>query len=164
MKNVAILYSTYSPTIDAIKYQLEDIAQIEVLSSVDKIYSENFDLVILSNYNGECNINAINIHHSLLPAFNTRNPVKDAIMEGVKITGLTVFYTNPYKIITQYPVFIYNDAHYDELKQELIYLEQTIYPIVIEKILKNEPFEIRALMSQKDRCAGDCKECTKCRN
>ena len=162
MKKVAILYSKYSPTIDAIKFRLDEFANVEIFSSIENFHYTDFDLVILSKFDGAISFNAINIHHSILPAFVGKNPVKDAVLYGSKLTGLTVYYTDPFKIITQYPIFIYNDAHFDELENELEYLEQTIYPLVIEKVLKNEPFEIQKLMSSG--CGGNCRECGGCKN
>ena len=100
------------------------------------------------------------MHYSLLPAFKSEEPLRDALIAGVKVTGLTFYYTNPEKIITQYPIFISGFSHYDEIERELNYLEQTIYPLILEKILKNEPFEIRNLLTKG--CSGNCGGCSGC--
>ena len=42
------------------------------------------------------------------------------------------------------------------------YLEQTIYPLILEKILNNEPFEIRQLLSKG--CSGNCGGCNSCKH
>jgi folate-dependent phosphoribosylglycinamide formyltransferase PurN len=96
----------------------------------------------------------------LLPAFNSKEPVKDAILAGVKVTGITIYYTKSKIIIAQYPVFINNNTHYDELVQELDYIEQTLFPLVIQKVLNNEPFEVRALLNKS--CSGNCGGCSGC--
>ena len=117
--------------------------------------------MVLCNYNNPINFNALDIHHSLLPAFAGEEPEKQAILSGVKVTGLTIFYTKPKKIIAQYPVFIENDTHFDELEVQMNNLERIIYPLVIEKILKNEVFEIKNLLnSHNSHGCGKC--CTKC--
>ena len=157
MKKIVILYSEYSPLIDAIKYQLSDCF-VDCVTSLNN--NEIYDLVVLANYNGIFDGDAIACHHSLLPAFDTKTPVKDAVITGVKVTGITVYHTKTKKIIAQYPVFISNSMHYDELKQELTYLEQTIYPLVIKKIINNEPVELSKIM--KKSCGTTCGGCTSC--
>ena len=98
-------------------------------------------------------IKNIIVHHSLLPAFQSDNPVRDAILAGVKVTGVTLTYND--KIVAQYPIFITNDMHYDELKMYLEYIENIMTPIVAKKISNNEAFEIQALMSSQ-KCGGKC--------
>ena len=160
MKKIAIIYTKYNPTIDAIKYQLKDCKNCKIDYFTSFPEKNNYDLIILSEYFGKYEGNVLRCHHSLLPAFEGEEPEKQAILSGVKVSGITIYYTNPTKIIAQYPVFIYNDAHYDELKQELNYIEQTLFPLVIEKIIKNEPFEVRALLNKKQYgCSGGCIGC-----
>ena len=159
MKRLLILYSDYSPVIDAIKYTLQDTVEIvcekEHLSEVS-----DYDLiVIVGSYNYE-DTDAIKVHYSLLPAFNGEEPVKEAIIAGAKVTGITFFYTKTKKIIAQYPIFIKNDSHYEDIEQELKYIEQTLYPIIIEKILNCEQFEIKSLVSNSC-CTGGCSGCRK---
>lgn len=156
MKKLAVLYSEYSPVIDAIKYTLSDCT-VDCLTKTDN--TESYDLIICLN-NIKSKGNAIACHHSLLPSFDGDEPEKEAILKGVKVTGITFYYINTGKIITQYPVFINNDTHYDNLKQELTYLEQTLMPVVVEKILKNEPFDIQKLINKG--CGGNCGGCSSC--
>lgn len=155
MKKIAILYSEYTPVIDAIKYQLSD-CEIDCLTTPQNI--DKYDLVI--NFGVDFNGNALTCHHSLLPAFDCEEPIKKAMLEGVKITGITIYFTNPQKIIAQYPIFIKNETHYDELKKELIYIEQTLFPLVVQRIISNEPFDVRALLNKT--CSGKCGGCTSC--
>ena len=149
MKNIAILYTNYSPLIDAIKYQLSDYEVICLTIPADM---DKYDMVI--NLGVEYDGEALACHHSLLPAFDTEEPAKDAILSGVKVTGVTVYYTKSKKIIAQYPVFINNDMHFDQLEQELKYLEQVLFPIAIHKILNNEPIDIRRLLNTP--CGSNC--------
>ncbi len=155
MKNLAILYSEYSPTIDAIKYQLKNY-DIECYKDENQI-NEKHELVLLVNYNNPCRFNHLKCHHSLLPAFNCNEPEKEAILKGVKVTGITISHNE--SIIAQYPVFITSDMRWETLKQELNYLEQTIYPLVAEKIIDNEQFEIKTLLGKSSCCSGGCSGC-----
>lgn len=159
MKKVAIIYSEYTPTIDAIISHLKD-CEVKTFNSYKDV--NGFDLVVNTNYKDEIPENHIAVHYSLLPAFQGEEPVKQAFLAGVKVTGITFYYTNPEKLITQYPIFISNFSHYDNVKRELEYLEQTIYPLILERILKNEPFEIRQLLTKG--CSGNCGGCNSCKH
>lgn len=103
--------------------------------------------------------NILKCHHSLLPAFNTDEPVRDAMLAGVKVTGVTFYYENPTRIVAQYPIFITNDMHYEDVVQQLNYLEQALYPLISEKIANNEPFELKSLRKQ-----NGCTECSGCKH
>lgn len=159
MKNVVIIYSEYTPTIDAIIAYLKDF-EVKAVNSVEEIGA--CDLLVNTNYDKEIPQNHINVHYSLLPAFSDNEPVKEAFLAGVKVTGITFYYTNPERIIAQYPIFISNFSHYDDIERELEYLEQTIYPLILEKILRNEPFEIRKLLTKG--CSGNCGGCDSCKH
>ncbi len=157
MKKIAILYSKYSSIIDAIKYQL---SECEVDCLTNPIDMNKYDLVVLSDYEQKYEGKAVICHHSLLPAFDTQTPVKDAFLSGVKVTGITICYTNPRKIITQYPIFINNDMHYDELVRQLSYIEQMLLPIIVKKILADEPFDVQKIIN--NGCGGNCGGCSSC--
>ena len=157
MKKIAVFYSEYTPTIDAIKYNLSNCNIVENPQN-----DTDFDLRVFCNYKNPKS-EGLNVHHSLLPAFNCEEPVREAFLAGVKITGITFFYNNSKKIIAQYPVFISNYSHYDEVKKEIKYLEQTIYPIIIKKVLKNEPFDLQELLKEQN-CTENCGGCNKCKH
>lgn len=159
MKKLALLYSTYTPTIDSIIAHLKDF-DVTCLTVPDNL--DTYDLVANINYKSEVEHNHVAVHHSLLPSFESKEPVKDAILAGVKVTGITFYYTNPKKIITQYPIFISNASHYDDVAKELEYLEQTIYPLILQRLLENKPFEIRNLLSKG--CSGNCGGCNSCKH
>lgn len=159
MKKVVIIYSKYTPTIDAIIAHLKDF-EVKAVNSVEEIGA--CDLLVNTNYEKKIPQNHINVHYSLLPAFSDNEPVKEAFLAGVKVTGISFYYTNPERIIAQYPIFISNFSHYDDIERELEYLEQTIYPLILEKILRNEPFEIRKLLTKG--CSGNCGGCDSCKH
>lgn len=158
MKNIAVLYNEYTPTVDAIINQLNGDFEVSSYNKSEEI--KNADLIV--GVNSKENYNGFACHHSLLPAFSGDEPVKQALEAGVKVTGITVYYTNPYRIIAQYPLMIANNWHYDDVRKQLMYLEQVIYPLVVEKYVKNEVFDIRELIS-KPSCSGNCSTCGGCK-
>lgn len=161
MNKAAILYSEYVPLIDAIISENND-TEFRLLTEFPENY-EDFDLIIDVNFKGEIKSNVLKSHHSLLPAFPGEEPVKEAFLAGVKVTGITVYDSN--RIVAQYPIFISNDAHFDDVERELVYLEQVVFPIVIKKILANEPIDLqKALKGGKceGKCGGKCGGCSEC--
>lgn len=156
MKTVGIFYSEYSPTIDAIKSRLSNVKILE-----NPLLTKDCDLCILCSYNKELDVNALKSHYSLLPAFESETPIKDAFLSGVKVTGLTIYYTKTKQIIAQYPVFISNSDHYDDVESTILSLEQMIYPLVVEKLLLNEPFDIKDLLKMNTNSAS-CSSCGGC--
>lgn len=161
MKKLAIIYSEYTSVIDAIKYNLSD-CKIEIFQSLSR-NEDDFDLIIKLN-GGVYGGNALACHHSLLPAFNCENPEKQAILEGVKVTGITFYMTKSKKIVYQYPIFIKNETHFDDLEKELEYLEQALFPIIVKNLINNKPIELQN--NCKKSCCGNCTEkqgeCKKC--
>jgi phosphoribosylglycinamide formyltransferase-1 len=160
MKKLAILYSEYTPTVDLLINYFKDFE----VTAFDKISPElkDYDLILGVNFNQETEYNILNTHYSLLPAFGGENPLEEAILAGAKVSGITIYYTNPFKIVTQYPVFITNDKHFDEIQKEMEYLEQTIYPLVVDKIIRGEQFEIRELLGRNSCGGGHCGKCGGC--
>ena len=155
MKKVGIICSNESPTVDAIKNYLQEV-EVVCLDSTNT--QENFDLVVGLQVPDE--LVDINVHHSLLPAFTGDEPVKQAFLEGVKVTGISFYYTKTGKIIAQYPIFIKSNSHYDEILEEMQYLEQSLYPVIIKSILKNEFFEIEKFLNTGCSSCGGCKQCS----
>lgn len=99
----------------------------------------------------------LKLHYSLLPAFQSDDPVRDAVLAGVKVTGVTITMEN--RIVAQYPIFITNDMHYDNLKLYLEEVGNKLLTLVEEKISKNEQFEVKDLMSSGCHNCGSCGGC-----
>ncbi len=106
----------------------------------------------------------LNIHPSLLPSFPDGNPIKDAYLAGVKVTGVTVYrYENSeQKILAQYPVLIDNYTHYDQLEDEIYKLEAKLYPLVIKSVLEDKIFDIVDLLDNDNHKCGGCGGCGGC--
>ena len=134
----------------------------------EKEISGKYDLFVLNNYYeplGEEFIKnniVIRLHHSLLPSFNTEEPIKEAYLSGVKVTGVTVHYVENTdytgKIIAQYPVLIDNYTSYPQLEDELKKLGSEIYPLVIKSVLEDKVFDIVELLTKNSHscCSHNC--------
>lgn len=133
---------------------------------VEFTQGEDADLIALydSEY-AEPKTKAINLHMSLLPAFQTPEALKEAYLHGVKVSGITIHeveQNNFYgRILAQYPVLIGNNAHFDEYQSEIIKLGAKIYPIVIDTILQDKVFDFSDLFSGRS-CSGGCGNCNGC--
>ena len=164
-KKLAIIDSDNKEIIAAIEkyFECKDV-EIQVVNQLD----EKFDLVVLTGFESEFKINTncsiLNLYPSILPAFKGGEPVKDAFLAGVKVSGVTVhvvetdkFYG---KILAQYPVLIGNTTHIDEFAQELFAVSKKLYPVVIEAVLNDKVFDFTALF--KSSCGGNCGGCGGC--
>ena len=130
--------------------------------------ANSFDLIVLAGYMRILPDDVlelgrfINIHPSLLPAFKGKDAIQRAFLSGVKVSGVTVHRVTDEldggKIIAQYPVLIDNSMHFDEFEAEIHQTEHILYPIVIDKLLKDEVFDFSDLFG---RC-GNCGDCGKC--
>ena len=130
--------------------------------------SHDFDLIVLCDYRNELCADVLEtgrfiaIQPSLLPAFKGKDAIERAFMAGVKVSGVTVYSLNANendeKIIAQYPVLISNETHFDEFKSDIYHLEAVLYPIVIDKLLKDEVFDFPDLMNSCS-CEGGCGGC-----
>lgn len=134
--------------------------------------SHDFNLIALSDYRRQLQNNVlelgkfIHVHPSLLPAFKGPDAINRAFSSGVKVSGVTVHWVNEDldggKIIAQYPVLIGNLTHFDEYEKEIHQLEDLLYPIVIDKILKDEVFDFQDLLSSSPCNKNNCSGCSGC--
>lgn len=129
-----------------------------------------FDLIALAGYMqilSEDVLRAmgrvVNIHPSLLPSFKGKDAIKQAFMAGVKVSGISIHWVEKEvdsgKIIAQYPVFITNDMHLDELEEEIHCIEHKLYPVVIEKLLEDKVFDFQDLMKSSCNNRSDGGSC-----
>lgn len=147
---------------------------LEYFKKLEHAHSK-FDLIALTDYQNLLSQGiikvmgkVINIHPSLLPSFKGENPIREAFLSGVKVSGITVHYMDHEieggRIIAQYPVFIANDMHFDEFEYEIETIEKKLYPIVIEKVLNDQVFDFQDLMKSScnnqscgsSGCGGKC--------
>lgn len=135
--------------------------------------ANNFDLVAIADYDQnlspstiECS-KFINLHPSLLPAFEGKDALQRAFTSGVKVSGITIHHVtdeNFYgKIIAQYPVLIGLTTHFGEFCAEIDTVSSKVYPIVIESILNDKVFDFQDLFKsschKSGGCSGNCNSC-----
>ena len=129
---------------------------VEIIENVS-----DCDLIVYDGYYGELPDNAINVHPSLLPAFNCEDAAKEAFLAGVKVSGVTIHSKD--KIIAQYPVLIGVDTHIDEFEKDLCDVKKRLLPPVIESILEDKVFDFSDLFRNPCHCSdGGCSSCGKC--
>lgn len=111
------------------------------------------------------NHNIIRLHNSLLPSFNTSEPVRDAYLSGVKVTGVTVHRVENSDmtglILAQYPVLIDSYTSYGQLEAEIKQTGHKLYPLVIKSVLNDTVFDLVEFLSDtpKHKCSG-CGKCS----
>ncbi len=129
------------------------------MPSADKLaYFKNnkFDLVARAGYMQILPENVltemgkvINIHPSLLPAFKGKDGNKTAFLAGFKISGITIHYVDKKidsgKIIAQYPIFIQNGAHLDEVEAKSTRLSTSFIQLLLKKCWKIKFFDFKTL-------------------
>lgn len=133
--------------------------------------SHDFDIIAVCHYNEQISEDVLNtgkfiaIHDSLLPAFKGPDALYRSFTAGVKVAGVTIYYIDnssfEEKIIAQYPVLIGNLTHFDEFKNEIHSVEKMLYPIVIDKLLKDEVFDFSDLINE-NKCFNSCNSCNGC--
>lgn len=172
MKKVCLI-TTRPDLIESVKnnHHTKDI----FITSSDVIpNAEDYDLIVLTEYNSDLPKDTLNkctvirSHLSLLPAFDTQTPIKDAYLYGAKVSGVTVTLVKNSdlsgQILAQYPVLIDNFTNYNQLEEELYKLEQQLLPPVIKSITENKLFDIVDMLSDTtNHHCGGCGNCGKCK-
>ncbi len=124
--------------------------------------SEDCDLIVYNDFNGQMGENSINIHPSLLPAFEGEGAIEKAFVAGVKVSGVTI-YSND-RIIAQYPVLIGTMTHIDEFQKDMLDVKKRLVPPVIEAIIEDRVFDFQDLF--RNSCThkgGGCSSCGGCK-
>ena len=161
MKKIALIDSDIKDTIT--KYfenkdvefveEIQDGCDLIVLNDADD------DKILQASQNNS--VKVINVHPSLLPAFEGKNAIEKAFMAGVKVSGVTLYDKD--KIIAQYPVLIGVDTHIDEFKQDIIDIQKRLVPVVIDSIINDTVFDFTDLFkSPCHHVTGGCSGCGKC--
>ena len=137
--------------------------EITIIKKIKEL--SGFDIVILNDYNGELppkpsNTTVLNIHPSLLPAFEGENAIEKALKFGAKVSGITIHSGN--KILAQYPVLIGIETHIDDFMAEMLAVEKKLVPAVIDAILNDRVFDFADLFSTQCSKAGGCSGCGGC--
>lgn len=102
------------------------------------------------------------IHYSLLPAFDCEEPMKEAFLAGVKVSGVTIYEKETKKILAQYPVLIGNTMHFDEFETEMRKTGEILYNMVLECLEQDKVFDFAYLLGGGHLCGGKCGGCGGC--
>lgn len=88
----------------------------------------------------------INVHPSLLPAFPGMKAQEQALVHGVKMTGVTVHFVNEAldagPIVAQTPVAVKDDDTVETLSERLLIEEHRLFPAAVHRVL-TEPWVIK---------------------
>jgi phosphoribosylglycinamide formyltransferase-1 len=132
-----------------IPYDPEDRESFE-RRAVDRIESENCDLVILagfmkilsSSFVNQFKDRILNIHPSLLPSFRGLNAQEQALEYGVKVTGCTVHVVTEAvddgPIVDQIAVRVKEKDTADSLSKRILEQEHKLFPSAIQKYIQEE--------------------------
>lgn len=162
MKKIALYNSNIEETI---KTCFSD-CEISVISEIADF--SKFDIVILNDYNGYLPENngkttVLNIHPSLLPAFEGENAIENAFKYGAKVSGITVQNVYTKQIIAQFPVLIGIDTGVNEFIDEMTQIEKYLLPPVIKAILEDRVFDFGDILNKntcsRRNCSGNCSGC-----
>lgn len=132
-----------------------DVAKIDNLEDID-----NYNLVVTNNCIQTIKDEIINVHPSLLPAFQSEKAIADAFNQGVKVSGVTIHSKD--KIIAQYPILIGTNNHIDDFINEFNSVTNILLPYVIESILEDKVFDFQDLFSSPCHRGTGCSKCGGC--
>ena len=143
-------------------YELAKSLNIEVVESLEEKTLQNFD--VLLEYDIEApnviDVEVLKLHPSLLPSFDSKDPIKDAYLAGVKVSGVTVYSVSRDKILAQFPVLVENDFHFEDYVESITKAENLLYPLVIKSQLENKIFNFTDIIGgSSSGCSGNCGSC-----
>ncbi len=112
---------------------------------INILFSENIEIIVLAGWMkiiSERFVNSfknkiINIHPSLLPSFKGKNAIKDALIQGVYLTGCSVHFVekdvDSGRLIIQGVLPIENNDNLETLTKKIHFLEHKILPYGISE-------------------------------
>lgn len=157
-KKVAISYPEVFEELK--KYFIDNDIELVAFDKDNPQYDADL-LVFFDDYNcvlkGE---NVINVHPSLLPAYEGKDAILKAFKDGVKVSGITIHSKD--KIIAQYPVLIGLNTHIDDFISEIHSVSSKLLPVVIDSVLNDKVFDFCDLFSNSCRKSGGCSGCGGC--
>jgi phosphoribosylglycinamide formyltransferase-1 len=124
-----------------------DKAEAALLNAIHENKAEwlilaGFMRVLSKNFVGHMKGRIVNIHPSLLPSFKGAHAINDALLYGVKVTGVTVHLVDEFVdngvIIAQRAVEIEEGETLDELSERIHKVEHSLYHETLSKLFKGE--------------------------
>lgn len=157
-----VLFSVVAPPNSPLANKAR-LLNIETVDEIDINTLKTYDLLLEFDIISPriSDVETLKLHPALLPAFNTNEPLKDAYLSGVKVSGVTVYSVSRDKIIAQFPVLVENDFHFEEYVENIQKTENLLYPIVIKSVLENRAFSFSDMMGgASTSCSGNCGSCS----
>lgn len=168
-KKVAIVNSNNKRIISALEFSLGNSGKLVEIEDDLTLY----DLIVLTGYKTQLsnfpeNKEVLNLHPSLLPAFQVQDTIKTVYLSGVKVSGVTVHRVENGnffgKIYAQYPVLLGLETRLDEFTRETEMVAARLYPAVVKALLDNRVFDFQDLFKnpcnhQFGTCGGNCSNC-----
>lgn len=172
MKKIILLSENKNLEESIKKHFTNQDIKITVLNNLKNIDTTDTDLIALDDKTESIieHQQIINLHPSLLPAFDCEDSLYKSFISGIKVGGITIHRVEKGKfygeILAQYPVLIGLETHFDQYKNEISQLSQSLYPKVIEAVLFDKVFDFVDLFNHS--CQKGCnklhKNCSSCRN
>jgi phosphoribosylglycinamide formyltransferase-1 len=136
---VLVERSSFGKDFDRVTYT-NDVIDVLEAHGVDLVVMAGFGTIfekpMFDAYDGRI----INTHPALLPAFTGWHPVRDALVAGVKVTGVTVHIAtlevDAGPILAQAPVVVLPGDDEATLHERIKEVERTLYPDTIKAILE----------------------------
>ena len=112
-------------------YEAKIISELEK-HNIDLICLAGYMRLLLPEFIKKYENKIINIHPALLPSFKGTHAIKDALLYGVKQTGVTVHFVNDEMdagpIILQEPIIVEGSDTEERLTTKIHELEHRLYP------------------------------------
>lgn len=117
---------------------------------LEKLTQREVDFIVLAGYMrllghvllGAYDRKIINVHPSLLPAFQGKDAIGQALNYGVKVTGVTVHFVDEGMdtgaVISQRAVLIDSDETRESLIKKIQELEHSLLPEVIQNLANKD--------------------------
>ncbi len=134
----------------ALEYNLPILQPEKIISIKQEILDLNPDLIIVSSY-GQIipkeildipPLKCLNIHPSLLPKYRGASPIQTAILNGDKITGITIMLMDEKmdhgSIVSQIKINIEPDENYQTLEKKLSQESSEFLIKILPQYLNNE--------------------------
>ena len=116
----------------------ETMLQAMSEKNVDWLVLAGFMRILSKDFVERMEGKIVNIHPSLLPSFKGTHAINDALMYGVKVTGVTVHFVDEFmdhgQIIAQRAVEIKEDDTLETLSERVHRIEHSLYPETLSKL------------------------------
>lgn len=140
--------------IEADKLGLKVLTPEKIREVTDKIRELRPDIIVLASY-GQIipkeileipKIGALNVHPSLLPKYRGATPIQSALMNGERITGVTIMWMNEFldagDIFIQRELEIDDEDDYGSLKEKLVRLSVELMDIATDMLKEGKIIRI----------------------